>query len=119
MCREGNLAGCLGEPQVVKEEMGIQAEGIGCARAKVSTGAVAVERRHVWQNWSEEFVVESDRRRGPVRRALCAQLRSLEGDTEPLNICKEEQDKLIFLFEQDSSASLRDDCRGLSPEAEC
>lgn len=34
----------------------------------VSTGTVAVERRHVWQNWSEEFVVESDRRRGPVEK---------------------------------------------------
>lgn len=34
MHREGNLAGCLGVPQVVKEEMGIQAEGIGCARAE-------------------------------------------------------------------------------------
>lgn len=34
MHREGNLAGCLGVPQVVKEETGIQAEGTGCARAE-------------------------------------------------------------------------------------
>lgn len=63
MHREGNLAGCLGGPQVVKEEMGIQVEGIGGARAKKGehkgrgcgkeTCLVGLEQRALGGKWQK------------------------------------------------------------------